>query len=97
MEAEIAGALAQFGAAGLIGWMWLTERRSAAHRERELSEAHRRIVDSRHGVDVLVGVVESNTRALASLERGQMELVRTLHGRGGDGGIGAKGAGGSGG
>ena len=28
MEMEITSALAQLGAAGLIGWMWLTERRA---------------------------------------------------------------------
>ena len=79
MEAEIASAIAQFGAAGLIGWMWLMERRSAAERERQVAEAHRRVVDESRQVDVLVGVVEQNTRALASLERGQSELVRVLH------------------
>lgn len=78
MEAEIASAIAQFGAAGLIGWMWLMERRSAAERERQVSEAHRRVLEESRQVDVLVGVVEQNTRALAGLERGQAELVRAL-------------------
>ena len=81
MEQEVIAAVAQFGAAGLIGWMWLSERRAAAERERQLSELHARVMDDRTSLSVLVGALSDNTRALAALEAGQRELVRVLAGR----------------
>lgn len=71
-------ALAQFGAAGLIGWMWLTERRAAAHRERQLDEAHRRIESDRQALGALVRLVEESARALTGLERQQRELSSAI-------------------
>lgn len=84
MEQEVIAAIAQFGAAGLIGWMWLSERRAAAERERQLSELHARVMDDRTSLSVLVGALSDNTRALAALEAGQRELVRVLAARGDD-------------
>jgi len=78
MEQQVIAAVAQFGAAGLIGWMWLTERRSAAERERQLSDLHARVMEDRTSLNVLVGALSDNTRALAALESGQRELVRVL-------------------
>lgn len=68
------GALAQFGAAGLIGWMWLSERRSASVRERQLAEAHERIMQERAQFAALIDVVNANTRALTAMESGQRAL-----------------------
>ncbi|MDX2118739.1 MAG: hypothetical protein SFY96_11200 [Planctomycetota bacterium] len=84
MEQEVIAAVAQFGAAGLIGWMWLSERRAAAERERQLSELHARVMDDRTSLSVLVGALSDNTRALAALEAGQRELVRVLAAHGDD-------------
>ena len=81
MELELAGALAQLGAAGLIGLMWLTERRSASERERQMAEQHERIKRDRMELSVLVSVIEANTRALTSLEAGQGRLVAALERR----------------
>ena len=78
MNPETAAALAQFGTAGLIGWMWLTERRAAAARERQLSEAHERILAERACFELLVGAIKENTRALATLESGQRALAAVL-------------------
>lgn len=81
LDAEIAGILAQFGAAGLMAWMWLTERRVATVREKELSAAHERIMAQKSELDVLVRALESNTRAMTALEVGQrqvLELVAAL-------------------
>jgi len=78
METEIASALAQLGAAGLIGWMWLTERRAAGARERQLTEVHDRLVQERTGVELLVRVIEENARALATLEASQRRLAQVL-------------------
>lgn len=82
MEADIVGALANFGAAGLIGWMWLSERRGAADRERSLAQAHDLVMREREGMGVLVRVVEENTRALALLEGAQRQLSDVIE-RGG--------------
>lgn len=76
-ETALAAAL-QFGAAGLIGWMWLTERRAAAERERQLCELHDRLMQERPQIATLMQVVRENTRALVSLEAGQRALTATL-------------------
>ena len=93
MQLELAGALAQLGAAGLLGVMWLTERRSAAERERLMTEQHERIKRDRAVLTVLVGVIEANTRALASLEIGQGRLIAAIARRWGDTGAATPGLG----
>ncbi|MEM1330633.1 MAG: hypothetical protein AAGG07_08745 [Planctomycetota bacterium] len=89
METELLGAAGQLGAAGLIGWMWLSERRAASKRERQLTEAHERLERERVGLASLVTVVRRNTRALGRLEAQQRSLgrllERALDRRGGDG------------
>jgi hypothetical protein len=74
-DAELAAAVAQFGTAGLIGWMWLSERRGASERDRQITELHQRIVQERASLDLVVNAVKDNTRALASLEAGQRALL----------------------
>lgn len=83
MEAELAGAFAQFGVAGLIGWMWLSERRSAALRERQLAEAHDRLMAERDRNGTLVRLVADSTRAVTALEASQRELARVVERLGG--------------
>lgn len=70
--------LAQFGMAGLIAWMWLTERRAGLARERQIEEAHRRLTQEQESLAVVLRVVEANTRAMASLEIGQRELASLI-------------------
>lgn len=77
MEAELA-ALAQFGVAGLVCWMWLAERRAASVRERQVSELHERLMRERRETDVLIAALGDNTRALASLEACQRGLMAML-------------------
>ena len=77
-EVELSTALAQFGMAGLIGWMWLVERRSASTRERQLCELHDRIMEERRHADALLSVVSGNTKALTALEVGQRGLTALL-------------------
>lgn len=86
MDAEVMGALTQFGVAGLICWMWLVERRAGAERERQLSESHRALMQQRDEKDGLVEVVRDNTRAVTALEVGQRELIGAIDrlGRGPD-------------
>lgn len=78
IETELAGAVAQMGAAGLIGLMWLSERRAAHDRERQLSEVHDRIKADKVELGVLLSALEANTRALVSLESGQARLVSVI-------------------
>lgn len=78
MDAEIMGALSQFGVAGLICWMWLVERRAGAERERQISETHRVLMEQREENNAITEVVRENTRALTALEVGQRELVGVI-------------------
>ncbi len=78
MNPETTATLAQFGAAGMIALMWLTERRAAAVRERQLSEAHERLMQDRRSFDLLLGAMQENTRALTGIELGQRTLSSVL-------------------
>jgi hypothetical protein len=68
----------QFGAAGLIGLLWLLERRAAAQRERQLDEAHRTVMARQQELDALLSVIRENTQALSSLQQSQRRLVEVL-------------------
>ena len=74
MEAQVMGAMTQFGVAGLVCWMWLSERRASADRERQITEAHTMLIRQDEGQRVLIEVVRENTKAMAALEAGQRGL-----------------------
>jgi hypothetical protein len=78
LEPEITATLAQLGAAGLIGWLWLAERRAAASRETQLRELHDRILQERPQIAALLAVVRDNTRALTALEAGQRAIAAVV-------------------
>lgn len=78
-EVEIIGTLTQFGAAGLVAWMWLSERRAAAERERQLLDAHQRVMEHRVPLDALMEAVRDNTRAMTAVEAGQRSLVSAIN------------------
>jgi hypothetical protein len=78
LEPDIAAAIAQLGAAGLIGFMWLSERRSSAERERQLREAHDRLMSERLQIGALVELVRETTKAMAGLEAGQRRMESVL-------------------
>lgn len=77
-DTELAAAVAQCGAAGLIGWMWLSERRAAAARDTQLRELHERLMQERPQIPALLAVVRDNTRALTALETGQRAIAAAL-------------------
>ncbi|PHQ82833.1 MAG: hypothetical protein COB69_00650 [Phycisphaera sp.] len=81
IEAEIAAVLAQMGAAGLIGLMWLSERRAAGERERQMTQLHERILGDTRELGVLLAALETNTRAMVSLEAGQRRLTDVIENR----------------
>jgi len=75
MESQLLGAATQFGIAGLMAWMWLTERRSATERERQINDAHQRLIEDRIHFGAIVELVRENTRAVTALEAGQRALL----------------------
>ncbi|MEO1008698.1 MAG: hypothetical protein AAFX79_09030 [Planctomycetota bacterium] len=77
-QIEVATIVAQFGMAGMIAWMWLTERRAATARERQIEDAHRRLSAERESAAALFALVEANTRALTLLEASQREIAGLL-------------------
>ena len=70
--------LTQFGVPGLIAAMWLVERRASATREKQLTEAHVRLTESRTHLDALLLVVKDNTRAITALEASQRALTQVV-------------------
>lgn len=70
--------LAQFGAAGLMGALWIWERNLTRRRERELSEAHSQLMVQRESLRELVKLVEQNTRALEGFQQTQDRLARVV-------------------
>ena len=74
MDVEVIGAISQFGVAGLIGVMWLAERKSAASRDRQLEALTDRLLRERREMEVLIKIVSDNTRAMTALEEGQKRL-----------------------
>lgn len=78
MQPDVVVQLTQFGVAGLIAWMWLSERRAALGRERQLSAAHDRILEQRVQLDALMSLVSENTRAVTALESAQRSLNLVL-------------------
>lgn len=59
--------LAGLGSAGLMGAMWLWERRASRTREQQLDEAHQRILADRALLEQAFTVVRQNTEALTRL------------------------------
>lgn len=70
--------LASFGMAGLMGAMWLWERRTSRQREEQLDEAHARILSDRVGLEQLIDLVRANTEALGRFTAAQEQILRQL-------------------
>ncbi|HEX2973290.1 MAG TPA: hypothetical protein VHP11_13225 [Tepidisphaeraceae bacterium] len=73
--------LTNLGAAGLMGVMWLWERRTSRQREDQLDEAHARIMGDRVQLDQLIDVVRQNAEAFSRLSATQEELFRRMDAR----------------
>ena len=70
--------LSSLSAAGLIGAMWLWERRQSAQREKQLDDAHTRILADRVQTDALIELVQHSTETLSKLALQQDALLRRL-------------------
>lgn len=84
--AESGDALSQLtslGAAGIMGAMWLWERRTSGQRDQQLDESHARILGDKVQLDQLIEVVKNNAEAMTRLGTVQDQLIRTLEKKGG--------------
>lgn len=70
--------LASLGATGLMGAMWLWERRNSRQREEQLDQAHERIMHDKIELDQLIDVVRQNAEALTRLSATQEQLLREM-------------------
>jgi hypothetical protein len=68
--------LTSLGAAGLMGAMWLWERRTSRQREEQLDEAHARIMADRVQLEQLIEVVQRNAEAMTRLSATQEQLLQ---------------------
>jgi hypothetical protein len=75
--------LTSLGAAGIMGAMWLWERRQSQQRDQQLDESHARILGDRVQLDQLIEVVKTNAEAMTRLGTVQDQLIRTLEEKGG--------------
>jgi hypothetical protein len=72
------GDLTNLGTAGLMGAMWLWERRTSRQREQQLDEAHTRIMQDHIQLDQLIDVVKQNAEALSRLSVTQEQFLRQV-------------------
>ena len=70
--------VASLGAAGMMGAMWLWERRTSQKRESQLDDAHARILGDRVQLEQLMGVIRQNAEAISRLCTTQDQLLRQL-------------------
>ena len=77
-DVNVLNDLASLGAAGVMGAMWLWERRASRQRDQQLTDAHERIARDEQRLGQLVQVVEHNTAALTRFADTQQSLARAI-------------------
>ncbi|HEY1684548.1 MAG TPA: hypothetical protein VGG19_07285 [Tepidisphaeraceae bacterium] len=75
--------ITSLGASGIMGAMWLWERRMSRQRESQLDEAHSRILSDRVQLEELIRVVEQNSEAMSRLNASQEQMIRQFGTRSG--------------
>ncbi len=75
---NVIGDLASFGVAGMMGAMWLWERRNSRLREEQLDEAHHRVMRDEERLSKVIQVVEHNTTALTRFTETQHFVRQAL-------------------
>lgn len=75
---SIVSDLTSFGAAGLMGAMWLWERKLSRVREEQIDRSHERIMRDEERLDKLTQVLEQNTAAISRFHEMQREAYDTL-------------------
>jgi uncharacterized protein with PIN domain len=77
-DIDIVSELTGLGAAGVMGLMWLWERRYSQKREQQLDDAHARIISDEVKLEELIAVVRQNAEALVRLTTTHEQLLRQL-------------------
>jgi len=75
---EVVKPLTQFGVAGLMGVLWVWERRLSRRREAQLDEAHHRLTRRGSELRLLVKTVNRNTRVIERFERTERGVLQLL-------------------
>ena len=70
--------LTSFGAAELMGAMWLWERKLSRLREEQIDQSHERIMRDEERLEKLTQVLEQNTAAISRFHEMQREAYDTL-------------------
>lgn len=78
MNDAFATALSQFGLAGFVAWMWLSERRASATREQQIAETHDRLMQERRTLDAVLGALDRSTAAMTAVQEGQRSLSSAI-------------------
>lgn len=73
--------LSSLGAAGLIGAMWLWERKQSSQRENQLDAAHARILSDGVKLEALMDLVKSSTEAMSTLVNQNEAMLRKMDDR----------------
>jgi hypothetical protein len=73
--------LAQLGVAGLMGGLWVWERKYSRTREDQLTEAHQEILNTREHLGALLDALQGNTKVISEFTSVQQEMLRSLQGR----------------
>ncbi|MEM6314343.1 MAG: hypothetical protein AAF743_09665 [Planctomycetota bacterium] len=76
--AELADDFVSLGAAGLMGWMWLWERRTSRAREEQLDAAHARILADGLQIDALLETVRKTSETLTRFSAQQQQLSQQI-------------------
>ena len=76
--------LSSLGAAALIGTMWLWERRQSNAREKQLDDAHARIMADGVKLEALMDLVQKSTETLAKLVTQSDSISRKMDRGGGE-------------
>lgn len=75
---SLAALFTQFGSAGLMGWMWLSERKGAQTRDTQLAELQTRLLQERLQFDALVSLARDCAHAVGTLDAGQRQIADRL-------------------
>lgn len=70
--------ISSLGAAALIGTMWLWERRQSSAREKQLDDAHARIMSDGVKLEALMDLVQKSTETLSKLVTQSDALLRKV-------------------
>lgn len=78
---ELISEFGSFGAAGIMGAMWLWERKLSRRRDEQIGDAHERILRDEQRLGKLTEVVEQNTSAItrfSEVQRTQNQLLSQM-------------------